>query len=140
MDYKIKMQEWLDSDLVSEEDKKQIRLSSVDTQKEMFSTYIHFGTAGMRALLGPGTSRLNLITVRKAAIGLANYLLSTYNDEVRERGIAISFDNRHYSRNSETYPLRSSTRWEYRSTPSAIRIRLRNSPIPSESLTPSPVS
>lgn len=98
MDYKIKMQEWLDSDLVSEEDKKQIRLSSVDTQKEMFSTYIHFGTAGMRALLGPGTSRLNLITVRKAAIGLANYLLSTYNDEVRERGIAISFDNRHYSK------------------------------------------
>lgn len=98
MDYKIKMQEWLDSDLVSEEDKKQIRLANEDTQKEMFSTYIHFGTAGMRALLGPGTSRLNLITVRKAAIGLADFLLTTYKDEVRERGIAISFDNRHYSR------------------------------------------
>ena len=98
MDYKIKMQEWLDSDLVSEEDKKQIRLANEDTQKEMFSTYIHFGTAGMRALLGPGTSRLNLITVRKAAIGLADFLLVTYKDEVRKRGIAISFDNRHYSR------------------------------------------
>lgn len=98
MDYKIKMQEWLDSDLVSEEDKKQIRLANEDTQKEMFSTYIHFGTAGMRALLGPGTSRLNLITVRKAAIGLADFLLATYKDEARERGIAISFDNRHYSR------------------------------------------
>ena len=33
MDYKIKMQEWLDSDLVSEEDKKQIRLANEDTQK-----------------------------------------------------------------------------------------------------------
>ena len=90
MDYKIKMQEWLDSDLVSEEDKKQIRLANEDTQKEMFSTYIHFGTAGMRALLGPGTSRLNLITVRKAAIGLADFLLATYKDEVRERGNQLS--------------------------------------------------
>ena len=129
MDYKIKMQEWLDSDLVSEEDKKQIRLANEDTQKEMFSTYIHFGTAGMRALLGPGTSRLNLITVRKAAIGLADFLLVTYKDEVRKRGIAISFDNRHYSR-------------EFRDLSAKIfnEMGIRNFPTPSASFTASPVS
>lgn len=98
MDYQIKMQEWLASDLVSEDDKKMIVTADEDTKKEMFSSYIHFGTAGMRALLGPGTSRLNALTVNRAAIGLGKYLLKTYGDEAKKRGIAISFDNRHYSK------------------------------------------
>lgn len=99
MDYLKKMDNWLNSNLVSEEDKDYIRKASSDTQKEMFSSDLHFGTAGMRALLGPGSARLNVLTVRRATIGVGLFLLSKYGkDACRERGFAISFDNRHYSK------------------------------------------
>lgn len=99
MDYLQKMEEWLNSDMVSQEDKDYIRNADEDTKKEMFSSDLHFGTAGMRALLGPGSARLNVLTVRRATIGVANYLLKTFGkDACRERGFAISFDNRHYSK------------------------------------------
>ena len=99
MDYLQKMEEWLNSDMVSQEDKDYIRNADEDTKKEMFSSDLHFGTAGMRALLGPGSARLNVLTVRRATIGVANYLLKTFGkDACKERGFAISFDNRHYSK------------------------------------------
>lgn len=99
MDYLQKMEEWLNSDMVSQEDKNYIRNADEDTKKEMFSSDLHFGTAGMRALLGPGSARLNVLTVRRATIGVANYLLKTFGkDACKERGFAISFDNRHYSK------------------------------------------
>lgn len=99
MDYQQKMENWLNSTLVSQEDKDYIRNADEDTKKEMFSSDLHFGTAGMRALLGPGSARLNVLTVRRATIGVANYLLKTFGKEAcKERGFAISFDNRHYSK------------------------------------------
>lgn len=99
MDYKQRMNEWLDSDLVSEKEKEYIKNASEEVQKEMFSASLSFGTAGMRALLGPGCTRLNLLTVRRATIGVAEFLLSYYpSEEARTRGVAISFDNRHMSK------------------------------------------
>ncbi len=99
MDYLQKMENWLASTLVSQEEKEIIRTADEDTKKEMFSSDLHFGTAGMRALLGPGSARLNILTVRRATIGVAQFLLSKYGkDACRERGFAISFDNRHYSK------------------------------------------
>lgn len=99
MDYLTKMNGWLASSLVSEEDKQYIKNADEDTQKEMFSSDLHFGTGGMRALLGPGSARLNLFTVRRATIGVAKFLLKRYGvDACKERGFAISFDNRHYSK------------------------------------------
>ena len=47
------------------------------TEKEIndaFYTTIEFGTAGMRGLLGPGTNRINLHTIRKANEGFAGYI------------------------------------------------------------------
>ena len=99
MNYQERMNAWLNSDLVKQEDKQYIINSNEDTKKEMFSSDLHFGTAGMRALLGPGSARLNLLTVRKATIGVGLFLLEHYNKmEVRRRGVAISFDNRHFSK------------------------------------------
>lgn len=99
MDYKQRMNSWLDSDRVTEEEKEYIRNATEEVQKEMFSSNLAFGTAGMRALLGPGCARLNILTVRRATIGVGNFLLSYYSaDEARRRGIAISFDNRHFSK------------------------------------------
>ena len=99
MDYLQKMNSWLASPLVSDEEKEYIRNADEDTKKEMFGSDLHFGTAGMRALLGPGSARLNLLTVRKATIGVGLFLLSKYGAEAcKERGFAISFDNRHFSK------------------------------------------
>lgn len=98
MTYQERMKMWLESDKVTEEEKAIIEKADEETKKEMFSSDLHFGTAGMRALLGPGSSRLNLLTVRKATIGVGRYLLQTFPNECKKRGVAISFDNRHYSK------------------------------------------
>ena len=69
------------------------------TEKEKndaFYTTIEFGTAGMRGLLGPGTNRINLHTIRKANEGFAGYI-EAHGEEAKQRGIAIGYDNRHMS-------------------------------------------
>lgn len=98
MTYLEKKDAWLFSPLVSDKDKEEIRKASDDTWKEMFSSSLRFGTAGLRALLGPGSARLNLLTVRKATIGVSMFLLQRYGTEAQKRGVSISFDNRHFSK------------------------------------------
>jgi phosphoglucomutase len=99
MDYQERKNAWLNSSRVSAEDKEMIRKADEATLQEMFGSNLAFGTAGMRALLGPGCARLNLLTVRRATIGVAKFLLQRYGPHAaRERGVAISFDNRHYSK------------------------------------------
>lgn len=69
------------------------------TEKEKndaFYTTIEFGTAGMRGLLGPGTNRINLHTIRKANEGFAAYI-EAHGEEAKQRGVAIGYDNRHMS-------------------------------------------
>ena len=61
------------------------------TEKEKndaFYTTIEFGTAGMRGLLGPGTNRINLHTIRKANEGFAAYI-EAQGEEAKQRGVAI---------------------------------------------------
>ena len=73
-------------------------LENMDEQAigDAFYTTIEFGTAGMRGLLGPGTNRINLHTIRKANIGFAGYICAN-GEEAMQRGIAIGYDNRHMS-------------------------------------------
>ena len=66
------------------------------TDKEIedcFYTDVKFQTAGMRGLLGVGTNRLNIHTIRKATQGFANYLNANKLNKV-----AIGYDNRHWSK------------------------------------------
>ncbi|KAF0226795.1 MAG: phosphoglucomutase [Erysipelotrichaceae bacterium] len=64
--------------------------------QDAFYTDLEFGTAGMRGLLGVGTNRLNIYTIRKANLAFARYLLQYPN--AKERGVAIAYDNRHMSK------------------------------------------
>ncbi|MFV0246764.1 MAG: phospho-sugar mutase [Mycoplasmatales bacterium] len=64
-------------------------------QVERFSSSLEFGTAGIRGLIGVGSNRMNILTVRKVTIGLAHYLIDKFEDNI---SIAIAFDSRHYSR------------------------------------------
>lgn len=68
-----------------------------EEKNDAFYTLIEFGTAGMRGLLGPGTNRINIHTIRKATQGYANFIIAA-GKEACEKGIAIGYDNRHMSR------------------------------------------
>ena len=88
---------WLNSPLVSENDKAILKSMNQEEIDDAFYKDIEFGTAGMRGIIGPGTNRMNIFTIKKACIGYARFLLSKYTD-ARVRGVAISHDNRHMSR------------------------------------------
>ncbi len=61
--------------------------------RDRFYDCLHFGTAGLRGVLGAGSNRMNIYTVRQATQGLADYL----NREGTPASVAISFDSRHKS-------------------------------------------
>ena len=72
-------------------------LDSVTDAKEIedrFYRDLEFGTGGLRGIMGAGTNRMNKYTVGKATTGLARYLLDTYGDEAKSRGVAIGYDTR----------------------------------------------
>lgn len=98
MDYIEKYNYWLSSDIVDEGTKKEL-LKIRDKEKEIeerFYKDLEFGTAGLRGVLGAGTNRMNIYVVRHTTQGLANYILSC-GEKAKERGVAISYDSRHFS-------------------------------------------
>jgi phosphoglucomutase len=66
--------------------------------EDMFHQSLSFGTGGMRGILGAGTNRMNVYTVRRANDGLARYLRKTCRFGDLSRGVAIAYDNRRMSR------------------------------------------
>lgn len=78
---------------------KQILNDKKDDEKWLedgFYKNLEFGTGGMRGEIGPGTNRMNIYTIRKAAEGLARYIESA-GEEAKARGVVISYDCRHKS-------------------------------------------
>lgn len=61
-----------------------------DAIKDRFYRDLEFGTGGLRGVIGAGTNRMNIYTIRKATQGLANYL----NETCASASVAISFDSR----------------------------------------------
>ena len=57
---------------------------------ERFYTELKFGTAGLRGIIGAGTNRMNIYTVRRATQGLADFL----NKKYESPAVAISYDSR----------------------------------------------
>ena len=62
-------QRWLDSPRVSGEDKSILRMLSEPEIEDAFYKSIEFGTGGMRGVLGPGTNRLNVLTLGRTTVG-----------------------------------------------------------------------
>ncbi len=82
-----------------EEELKQILQDKKDDEKwleDSFYKNLDFGTGGMRGEIGPGTNRMNVYTIRKAAEGLARYIEAT-GEEAKARGVVIAYDCRHKS-------------------------------------------
>jgi phosphoglucomutase len=57
---------------------------------DRFYRDLEFGTGGLRGVIGAGTNRMNIYTVRRATQGFADYL----NQEYKNPSVAISFDSR----------------------------------------------
>ena len=58
--------------------------------KERFAVALKFGTAGLRGVLGAGSNRMNIYTVRQATQGLANWVKTQGGNQL----VAISYDSR----------------------------------------------
>ncbi len=98
MDYIELYKRWLESDIVDRDTKKEL-LSVKDNDneiKERFYKQLEFGTAGLRGIIGAGTNRMNIYTVRLATQGLAEDIKNC-GEEMVKRGVVIAYDSRHKS-------------------------------------------
>ena len=89
-------QSWLDNPYFDDATKDELRAIADDDAeiKDRFYADLEFGTAGLRGVIGAGTNRMNMYTVRKATQGLANYIIKQNG---QSRGVAIAFDSRRMS-------------------------------------------
>ena len=96
MEYQKVYEEWISDSYFDEGTKEELKAIANDENeiKERFYKNLEFGTAGLRGIIGAGTNRLNIYTVRKATQGLANYILKR---NAKERGVAIAYDSRRMS-------------------------------------------
>lgn len=96
MEYKERYQEWLSNPYFDAETKAELEGIREDDNeiKERFYMDLEFGTAGLRGIIGAGTNRMNIYTVRKATQGLANYIIKNGS---AGKGVAIAYDSRRMS-------------------------------------------
>ena len=97
MAHRRKYQQWVDVDTLPIDLKQELLAMTPKQIEDAFFKDIEFGTAGMRGLLGAGTARMNVYTVRKATVAFGRFLLAKFSD-ASQRGIVISHDNRYKSR------------------------------------------
>lgn len=100
MDYKNNYEMWLNSPYFDEQTKNEL-LSIKDDEKEIqdrFYKDLEFGTGGLRGIIGAGTNRINIYTVRRATLGVLNYIIKTQGEEGKQKGIVIAHDSRYMSR------------------------------------------
>lgn len=101
MNYKEKLNEWLESSFIDEETKEELR--SIDDEKELedrFYRGLEFGTAGLRGVIGAGTNRMNKYTVMKATKGVADFI---NQKGIENPSVAISYDSRKFSKEFAEY-------------------------------------
>lgn len=101
MDYKVNYENWVTSPYLRADGLAELTAIK-DDEKEIeysFGAELEFGTAGMRGIIGYGTNKMNVYTVRRATQGLAEFIKANGPQAMR-RGVAISYDTR---RNSELF-------------------------------------
>lgn len=93
MDYMKVYEQWC-TDPYFDDATKQELLAIKDDKAEIedrFYRQLEFGTGGLRGVIGAGTNRMNIYTVRQATQGLANYIIAQNG---QEKGVAIAYDSR----------------------------------------------
>ena len=96
MDYLEKYKQWCENPYFDEKTRAELKaLEGNDAEiEDRFYRDLEFGTGGLRGVIGAGTNRMNLYTVRKATQGLANFIIK---EGGQDKGIAIAYDSRNMS-------------------------------------------
>lgn len=97
MEFLEKYKQWTTDSYFDEVTKKELLALKLDDieVKDRFYKDLEFGTGGLRGVLGAGSNRINIYTVRKATQGLANYIIK---ESGADKGVAIAYDSRHMSK------------------------------------------
>ena len=87
---------WLENEYFDQQTKEELQKIKDDPKEieDRFYKYLDFGTGGLRGIIGAGTNRMNIYTVRRASQGLADFVNSI---GAAEKGIAIAYDSRNMS-------------------------------------------
>lgn len=96
MGYLEKYKQWTTDEYFDVATREELKnLEGNDTEiEDRFYKDLEFGTGGLRGVLGAGSNRMNLYTVRKATQGLANYIIKQGGED---KGVAIAYDSRRMS-------------------------------------------
>ncbi|WP_026688893.1 phospho-sugar mutase [Alteribacter aurantiacus] len=98
MSWKKQFEKWMGYESLREDLREELMKFANDETylEDSFYKNLEFGTGGMRGEIGPGTNRMNVYTIRKAAQGLADYMKAA-GEEAVSRGVVIAHDNRRMS-------------------------------------------
>ena len=93
MDYRQEYDKWCNDPYFDDQTREELKAIAGDDKEieDRFYRTLEFGTAGLRGVIGAGTNRMNIYTVRQATQGLANYILAQGG---QEKGVAIAHDSR----------------------------------------------
>lgn len=96
MDVLKRYREWYENPYFDEAVKKELAEIAGDEKEiaDRFYRDLAFGTGGLRGVIGAGTNRMNIYTVRKATQGLADFIIK---ENGQKKGVAIAFDSRNMS-------------------------------------------
>ena len=90
-DYRAVYTAWCQSPALDEDTRAELlALKDEGEIEDRFYRDLAFGTGGLRGLLGAGSNRMNIYTVRRATQGLANYIKA----QGLTPRVAISYDSR----------------------------------------------
>lgn len=98
MNYMENFKKWIDSEVVNEDSRNELLAiqNNVTKIEERFYKNLEFGTGGLRGIIGSGTNRINIYTVRKTTQGLADFI-NKYCANKYISSVAIAYDSRHFS-------------------------------------------
>ncbi|WP_010247408.1 phospho-sugar mutase [Acetivibrio cellulolyticus] len=87
---------WLENEYFEEQTREELQGIKDDPKEieDRFYKYLDFGTGGLRGIIGTGTNRMNIYTVRRASQGLADFVNSI---GAANKGIVIAYDSRNMS-------------------------------------------
>ncbi len=96
MGYLEKYREWCENPYFDDATRAELKALEGNNAEieDRFYRDLEFGTGGLRGVIGAGTNRMNLYTVRKATQGLANFIIK---EGGQDKGIAIAYDSRNMS-------------------------------------------
>lgn len=88
------MNEWLNNEKLEAELKNELAHMSEEELHDAFYQELSFGTGGMRGIVGPGTNRMNIYTLRKTNYGYGKYLSRKFSNPC----VVIAYDSRNKSK------------------------------------------